>query len=148
MEVNILWECWCVCVCICVGVWTVLLICLLLCLLKDIDWCYFSSEPFTYLFPWPNSTTCTGGHWRPCMPVFNWLLIDSAMALGDHKLPPVWKGEMAGKSVDVSVLFWVSSMLLHYLYSSHFYLCSKDQWRNTWWNNCNTGSLLGHSLFA
>lgn len=90
----------------CVFLWGVLLISLLLCLLKDTDWCYSASEPFTYLFPRPNSTTCTGGHRRPYMPVFNWLLIDSAMSVGDNKLLPAWEREVADQlSVGVSVFF-------------------------------------------
>lgn len=81
----------------CVRVWGVLLISLLLCSLKDTDLCFSASEPFTYLFPRPNSTSCADGHRRPYMPVFNWLLIDSAMAVGDNKLPSAWRREVADK---------------------------------------------------
>lgn len=127
----------------CCSRWWVLLISLLLCLLKDTDWCYSTSEPFTYSFPWPNRTSRTGSHRRPYMPVFNWLLIDSALATGDNKLPPAWEGSDGQvQSGGVRVLFSLSNIGLHYLYTPHFYLCSKNLWCNTWWNNGNTVSLV------
>lgn len=82
-------------------------------------------EPFTYLFPQPNSTTRTGGHGRPHLPVFNWLLIDSAMAAGDNKLPPAWQGEVADKlsiGVGVDVIHRASNLSLHYLYISFLFM--------------------------
>jgi len=66
-------------------------VCVRFCVLhfqKDTDWCYSTSDPFTYLFPRLNSTTCTGGHRRPYAPVFNWPLIDFVVAAGDNKLQP------------------------------------------------------------
>lgn len=76
-------ECWfivvCVCMCGCVG------------------YCYSSCEPFTYLFPRPNSTAYTGGLQRPYMSVFNWLLINSAKEAGDNKLPGARERELADK---------------------------------------------------
>lgn len=131
-------ECWDMCV------WQVSLILILICLLWDTDWCFSTSEPFTYLFPRPSSTKCTGVCWRPRMPVFNCLLIDSAIAVGDNKLPPAWEkgGGRQVERVGVCGIHRVPNLCLHYSYIRHFYLCSKEQWRNAQWNGSNTDSLL------
>lgn len=64
------------------------------------------------------------------MSVFNWLLIDSAMEEGDNKLPPAREKGVADKlsrGWGVGVIHRVSNLCLHYLYITHFYLCSKDR---------------------
>lgn len=107
-------PCWCVCVCVYVlAYWKIL---------TDPS----ASEPCTLLFSQLNSATCTGGHWRPCVPGFNlsWMSLCWPRQTINHNLleRPTDKC-----SAEASALFWsVKSLVALFIYLLFFIYSSSN----------------------